>query len=57
MIVKLIDCTGQVLVPGYIEPHCHPFQLYNPHSLSNYASSFGTTTLINDNLYPFIAIR
>ncbi len=45
-----IDCTGQVLVPGYIEPHCHPFQLYNPHSLSHYASSFGTTTLINDNL-------
>ncbi len=45
-----IDCTGQTLVPGYIEPHCHPFQLYNPHSLSTYASSFGTTTLINDNL-------
>lgn len=46
-----IDCTGQFLVPGYIEPHCHPFQLYNPHSISNYASSFGTTTLINDNLF------
>jgi adenine deaminase len=45
-----VDCTGQVLVPGYIEPHAHPFQLYNPHSLSNYASYFGTTTLINDNL-------
>ena len=47
---EVVDCTDQVLVPGYIEPHCHPFQLYNPHSLSNYASSFGTTTLISDNL-------
>ena len=37
---EVIDCTGQVLVPGYIEPHAHPFQLYNPHSLSHYASSF-----------------
>lgn len=47
---EVVDCTGQVLVPGYIEPHAHPFQLYNPHSLSKYAASFGTTTLINDNL-------
>ena len=47
---EVVDCTDQVLVPGYIEPHSHPFQLYNPHSLSKYAASFGTTTLINDNL-------
>lgn len=47
---EIVDCTGLVLVPGYIEPHSHPFQLYNPLSLSNYASSFGTTTLVNDNL-------
>ena len=31
---EMVDCTDQVLVPGYIEPHSHPFQLYNPHSLS-----------------------
>ncbi|MFB5284269.1 adenine deaminase C-terminal domain-containing protein [Peribacillus sp. Hz7] len=47
---EVVDCTGKVLVPGYIEPHAHPFQLYNPHSFSHYTSSFGTTTLINDNL-------
>lgn len=29
---EIVDCTGMKLVPGYIEPHAHPFQLYNPHS-------------------------
>lgn len=47
---EIVDCTGQYLVPGYIEPHSHPFQLYNPQTFSCYASSMGTTTLINDNL-------
>lgn len=47
---EIVDCSGQFLVPGYIEPHAHPFHLYNPHSLARYASQFGTTTLINDNM-------
>lgn len=47
---EIVDCEGQYLVPGYIEPHAHPFQLYNPESLANHAAIFGTTTLINDNL-------
>lgn len=47
---EIIDCSDVLLVPGYIEPHAHPFQLYNPHSFARYASQFGTTTLINDNL-------
>lgn len=47
---EIIDCSGKVIVPGYIEPHAHPFQLYNPQTLAAYASRFGTTTLINDNL-------
>lgn len=50
---EVIDCTNQVLVPGYIEPHAHPFQLYNPQTLAEYAAQFGTTTLINDNLFLF----
>lgn len=45
----VIDCTGQYLVPGYIEPHAHPFHLYNPEELAYYAATFGTTTLVNDN--------
>ncbi|MED3563588.1 amidohydrolase family protein, partial [Bacillus xiapuensis] len=47
---EIIDCTNEILVPGYIEPHAHPFQLYNPHTFAEYASQFGTTTLINDNM-------
>lgn len=47
---EVIDCQGMLLVPGYIEPHAHPFHLYNPHSIASYASQFGTTTFINDNM-------
>ncbi|MET3697673.1 adenine deaminase [Bacillus oleivorans] len=47
---EIIDCTDSLLVPGYIEPHAHPFQVYNPLSLANYASQTGTTALINDSL-------
>ena len=47
---EIIDCEGSYLVPGYIEPHSHPFQLYNPHSFAQYVSQSGTTTLINDNM-------
>lgn len=47
---EVIDCQGQYLVPGYIEPHAHPYQLYNPLTLAKYAGQFGTTTLICDNL-------
>ncbi|MFD0953511.1 adenine deaminase C-terminal domain-containing protein [Virgibacillus natechei] len=47
---EIIDCEGKYLVPGYIEPHAHPFQLYNPEELAYHAAKTGTTTLINDNL-------
>lgn len=54
---EVVDCQNQVLVPGYIEPHVHPFQLYNPHTLSRYASFYGTTTLINDNMVIFLQLE
>ncbi|CDQ41715.1 adenine deaminase C-terminal domain-containing protein [Virgibacillus salexigens] len=47
---EVIDYQGKYAVPGYIEPHAHPFQLYNPEQLANHAAKTGTTTLINDNL-------
>jgi adenine deaminase len=47
---EVVDCEGLTLVPGYIEPHAHPHQLYNPLSFAAYASQFGTTTLVNDNM-------
>ncbi|MEH7073003.1 adenine deaminase C-terminal domain-containing protein [Neobacillus drentensis] len=54
---EIIDCTNEILVPGYIEPHAHPFQLYNPLTLAAYASQFGTTTLINDNMALFLHLK
>ena len=48
--VEVVDCTGKYLVPGYIEPHAHPFQLANPEALAFHAARFGTTTLVNDSL-------
>ncbi|WP_284141365.1 adenine deaminase C-terminal domain-containing protein [Virgibacillus sp. LDC-1] len=47
---EIVDCTGKYLVPGYIEPHAHPFQLYNPEELAYHAAKFGTTTLVSDSL-------
>ncbi|HEO8419482.1 adenine deaminase C-terminal domain-containing protein [Niallia sp. FSL W8-0635] len=47
---EMVDCTDLFLVPGYIEPHAHPFQIYNPLTLAQYTSQFGTTTHVNDNL-------
>ena len=46
---EVVDVAGKKVVPGYIEPHVHPFQLYNPVTFSNYAAQFGTTTFISDN--------
>jgi adenine deaminase len=47
---EIVDCEGKYVVPGYMEPHAHPFQLYNPEILARHAGKFGTTTLVNDNL-------
>lgn len=54
---EVVDCTPYHLVPGYIEPHVHPFHLYNPQTFSHYASLTGTTTLINDNMMLFLHLE
>ncbi|MED1864948.1 adenine deaminase C-terminal domain-containing protein [Fictibacillus nanhaiensis] len=46
---EITDLEGKFVVPGYIEPHCHPFQLYNPQSLSRYALQRGTSVFLADN--------
>ncbi|PFN20368.1 adenine deaminase [Bacillus cereus] len=54
---EVIDCEGKYVVPGYIEPHAHPYQLYNPETLANHVMQYGTTTLINDNLTLFFTLQ
>lgn len=47
---EVVDLTGKTIVPGYIEPHVHPFQLYNPYSFAEFSAQSGTTTFISDNM-------
>ena len=49
--------AGRSLVPGYIEPHTHPWCLYSPTSLLEVAVPDGTTTLVYDNLFFFLVAR
>src|SRR3954447_4427336 len=50
-----ISAAGKVVAPGYIEPHAHPWVLYSPTSLLEAAVPDGTTTLVYDNLFFFLA--
>ncbi len=54
---EIIDAEGKKIVPGYIEPHVHPFQLYNPVSFAEFASQGGTTTFLSDSLTFFLVLE
>ncbi|MDS9473148.1 adenine deaminase C-terminal domain-containing protein [Sporosarcina pasteurii] len=54
---EIVDATGKKIVPGYIEPHVHPFQLYNPQTFAEFAGALGTTTFISDNLTFFMGLE
>lgn len=47
---EIIEAQGKFLVPGYIEPHAHPFQWYNPYTLADFALQRGTTMLVSDTM-------
>ncbi len=49
---EVMSAKGYLLVPGYIEPHSHPWVVYNPFSLGRWSLPRGTTAHITDNL-PF----
>ena len=53
---EIVDASGKKIVSGYIEPHVHPFQLYNPRTFADYAARLGTTTFISDNMVLFMAL-
>jgi adenine deaminase len=47
---EIIDAAGRTLVPGYIEPHAHPWNLATPAALTRHVLPLGTTALFGDNL-------
>jgi adenine deaminase len=47
----VIDVTGRILLPGYIEPHAHPTHLVTPAALARYVLPLGTTTMFADTLH------
>lgn len=50
----MIDASGMIVAPGYVEAHSHPWVLYNPVSLAEGVLPLGTTTLVADNLFFFM---
>ena len=53
---EMIDAKGKKIVPGYIEPHVHPAQLYNLVTFADYSGRLGTTTFVSDNLSLFMGL-
>ncbi|HET7478234.1 MAG TPA: amidohydrolase family protein, partial [Rubrobacteraceae bacterium] len=51
---RVVDASGMIVAPGYIEAHFHPWVLYNPVSLVEGILPLGTTTVIADNLFFFM---
>lgn len=54
---EVADLTGYYLCPGYIEPHSHPFQIYNPDTLARFVLPHGTTALVNDNMGLYLLVN
>ena len=56
---QVVDVGNKILVPGYIDPHFHPWFTYNPISFGEEACRLGTTTIFCDNLifYMLMGVR
>ena len=54
---QVIDVSGKILAPGYIEPHGHPFQLYNPLAYANRMLQHGTLVSVNDDFMLFMLLE
>jgi adenine deaminase len=50
---EVLDVSGRMLVPGYIEPHAHPAHLVTPAALARRVLPLGTTTMVADTLHFF----
>ncbi|MEW6635834.1 MAG: adenine deaminase, partial [Actinomycetota bacterium] len=51
---RVVDASGMIVAPGYVEAHFHPWVLYNPVSLVEGILPLGTTTVVADNLFFFM---
>ncbi|HEU4492582.1 MAG TPA: adenine deaminase C-terminal domain-containing protein [Rubrobacteraceae bacterium] len=51
---RVVDASGMIVSPGYVEAHFHPWVLYNPASLVAGVVPLGTTTVVADNLFFFM---
>jgi adenine deaminase len=47
---QVVNATGRVLVPGYIDPHVHPATLTTPAALARFVLPLGTTAVVADTL-------
>ncbi len=47
---QVLDCTGRVIAPGYVEPHTHPTHLITPVEFARMVLRTGTTTVAADSL-------
>src|SRR3989449_4297530 len=46
----VLDATGRILVPGYIDPHVHPAHVTTPSALARFVLPRGTTSVFADTL-------
>ena len=46
----VFDADNAFVLPGYIEPHCHPWALYNPDTLARAVLPLGNTALVGELL-------
>jgi adenine deaminase len=47
---QIVEARERILVPGYIEPHAHPWNLVSPAALARHVLPLGTTSIVADNL-------
>lgn len=47
---QVIEAEGRYVLPGYIEPHCHPWVLYSPDTLAREVLPRGNTALVGELL-------